>query len=137
MFKPKFPEKYGGDVNNIVFRSSWELRVMTYLDTNTNILAWSSEELAIPYISPMDNKPHRYFPDFVVKIKDRDDNVRIQVWEVKPAKETKPPNSKNRRTFLIEAAKYSINQAKWDAARELCSKNDWEFHILTEKELKV
>jgi hypothetical protein len=65
-FKPKNPQKYKGDPTNIVYRSSWELKLMTYLDLHKDIVTWGSEELIIPYRSPIDNKIHRYFPDFIV-----------------------------------------------------------------------
>ena len=74
-FTPKNPQKYIGDYNNIVYRSSWECKVMDWLDRNDNIISWASEELIIPYLSPADNKYHRYFPDFLVKAKTRDEAI--------------------------------------------------------------
>jgi trans-aconitate methyltransferase len=68
VFKPKNPQKYNGDPTNIIYRSSWELKYMMYLDSHENVLSWSSEEVIVPYRSPIDNKVHRYFPDFVVKM---------------------------------------------------------------------
>ena len=68
-FKPKNPQKYAGDPSNIIYRSSWECRVMDWLDKNDDILSWGSEEIAIPYISPADGRSHRYYPDFIVKFK--------------------------------------------------------------------
>ena len=62
-FKPSFPQKYQGDPNNIICRSSWERRFCNYCDTNPNILRWASEEFSIPYVSPVDNRVHRYYPD--------------------------------------------------------------------------
>ena len=40
---------------------------MVYCDNNPNILEWGSEEIIIPYKSPLDKKVHRYFPDFFIK----------------------------------------------------------------------
>jgi len=66
-FSPKNPKKYKGDPTNIIYRSGWERRVMVYVDDNPAIIEWSSEEIAIPYLCPTDDRWHRYYPDFVVK----------------------------------------------------------------------
>ncbi len=97
-FTPKFPEKYIGDVNNIVYRSGWEQKVMKYLDENINVLKWSSEEIVIPYISPIDNRPHRYFVDFYMEAIGRDGKIKKVLMEVKPHKQTQPPEKPKRRS---------------------------------------
>ena len=57
---------------------------------------------------------------------------------MKPAKETKPPTYKRRtKNVLIAEAMFEQNQAKWQAAREFCLDQGWEFRIMTEKELGV
>lgn len=133
-FKPSNPKKYIGNANNICYRSGWEFKYMMHLDHDPNIISWSSEEFSIPYISPIDKKKHRYFPDFIIKKKDE----KIYVIEIKPAGQTKPPKqSKNRKRLINEATTYGINQAKWKAADEFCKRNGYEFQILTEKELKI
>ena len=90
-YTPKNPEKYRGDPKNIVYRSTWECRVMNWLDNNESILQWGSEEFFIPYRSPVDGKIHRYFPDFYVKVKQKDDTIKEMVLEVKPHRQTQPP----------------------------------------------
>ena len=65
-YKPRCPYKYKGDPTRITYRSLWELKFMKYCDSNINILEWGSEEIALPYRSPIDNKVHRYFPDFYI-----------------------------------------------------------------------
>ena len=65
-FKPKNPKKYKGDPTNIIYRSSWECKLMIRLDEDPNVISWGSEEIIIPYRSPIDNKIHRYFVDFIV-----------------------------------------------------------------------
>ena len=132
-FQPKNPKKYLGNPTNIIYRSSWELHLMMFLDSNNDVIGWGSEEVVIPYISPMDNRMHRYFPDMVVKKK----NNEIILIEVKPYQQTQEPKvpQKRTRTFLNEAATYLINQAKWKAAREYCADRKWTFQIITEKEL--
>ena len=73
-FTPKNPQKYAGDATNIIWRSTWERKVMDWLDQSESVVYWSSEELAIKYYNPVDNKIHRYFPDFIIKVKKKDGN---------------------------------------------------------------
>jgi len=87
----KNPKKYVGDINKVIYRSSWELRCMNYFDQSETVLKWSSEELAIPYISPIDKRWHRYYPDFVIQVLDEQNRVKTVMIEVKPEKQTKPP----------------------------------------------
>lgn len=137
-FKPKNPQKYRGNANNIVYRSSWELRCMKWFDTNENIIWWSSEELIIPYFSPVDERMHRYFPDFVIRVKKKDGSQMTYVIEVKPESQTKVPTQKRRtKKYIQEAATYVVNQSKWRAADKFCQDNGWQFQILTEKELGI
>ena len=58
-FTPRNPSKYVGDSTNIIYRSSWECRLMDWFDRNPDIVSWASEELIIPYKSPVDNKFHQ------------------------------------------------------------------------------
>jgi hypothetical protein len=137
-FKPKNPQKYKGDANNIIYRSTWEIKVMRYLDDNPNVIWWGSEELPIPYYSPVDKKKHRYFPDFIAKMRKADGTVMTYIIEVKPEKQTQPPTQKRKtKTFLQEAINYEINKAKWFAAEEFCKDHGWQFLILTEKHLGI
>lgn len=106
---------------------------MAYFDKNPDILWWGSEEFHIPYISPIDGKRHRYFPDFIVKTS----NNETIVFEVKPASQSKPPEKKSRVTkkYLNEVKTWGINQAKWNAAIEYCADRNWKFQVLTEQQL--
>ena len=138
-YYPSFPRKYKGDPTNIIYRSLWERKFMVYCDKNDNILEWASEEIAIPYRSPVDNRVHRYFPDFYMKVKERGGKIKRYVIEVKPAKQTKPPVKPKRQTkgYIREAYEYAKNQAKWKMAREFCADRQWEFKLVTEKELGI
>jgi len=137
-FNPKNPKKYNGDSTNIIYRSTWELRVMKWLDNHPNVIWWNSEELIIRYRSPVDNKMHRYFPDFIAKMKQKDGSVMTYVIEVKPEAQTKMPVQKKKtKRFLQEAATYAINQEKWRAADIFCQEHGWKFLILTEKDLGI
>lgn len=137
LFQPKNPNKYIGDATNIVYRSGWERRVMQYLDENTNVVRWASEEIIIPYISPVDNRPHRYFPDFFVEAKGRDGSTKRMLIEVKPKAQSVAPKPQSRRTkrYLTEVMTYGVNQAKWNAAKDFCIDKGWDFLVLTEEEL--
>jgi len=138
-FQPSYPKKYKGDVRNIIYRSLWERKFMVYCDLNENILEWGSEEIALPYRSPIDNRIHRYFPDFYIKYKNKSGKIVKSLIEVKPLKQTTPPSKPQRQTkgYLFEAYEYAKNQAKWEAAREFCKDRMWEFKVLTEKELGI
>ena len=118
-FRPKNHKKYKGDFREVIYRSSWELKFMQYCDTNKKILKWSSEEIIIPYKSPVDNRVHRYFPDFYVKYKDVKGKIREKVVEIKPAKQVSEPKIQKRRTkkYVSEVFTYATNQAKWAAPK--------------------
>lgn len=139
-FIPKFPNKYLGDPTNIWWRSLWERKVMVKLDENENVIGWSNEEIIIPYVSPVDNRVHRYFPDFFVRMRDvKTGIVESVILEVKPFKQTQPPQKKSRITkqYIQEVMTYGINEAKWKAADEYCKDRNWNFRLLTEKELGI
>ena len=137
LFKPIYPEKYAGDPTNIVMRSSWETRFASWVDKNPQVVKWSSEETIIPYRCPTDNKIHRYFVDFKIQVRGKDNLLRTYLVEVKPAKQTQPPVYPGKRTqkYLTESLTYLKNQAKWKAATEYCKDRGWEFKIITEHEL--
>lgn len=136
-YQPVHPEKYIGNPDEIVFRSNWERIVMIYLDNNANVLKWGSEEFHIPYVSPIDEKVHRYFPDFIATIKDSKGKNRIVVMEVKPLKDMRPSNAKrNSKRFLTEMKTFAVNDAKFVAMRKFCSEKGWEFMTVTENEIE-
>ena len=138
-YYPSYPKKYKGNPNNIVCRSSWERKFCVWCDLNENILEWASEEFCIPYISPVDNRIHRYFPDFIIKVKENDGKIKTYIVEVKPERQTVPPKKKTRvtKSYIYECQTYAVNQAKWKAAKEFCDDRMIEFKIVTEKELGI
>lgn len=138
-FIPKNPQKYVGDPKNIIYRSTWEAKVMSWLDKNDDIISWASEELIVPYRSPVDNRMHRYFPDFMVKVRTKDGTMKTMMIEVKPKKQTVQPVPRKRVTkqYLNEVTTYAVNQAKWEAATEYCADRGWEFKIFTEDHLGI
>ena len=136
-YVPINPQKYSGDVSNIIMRSSWETRFAKWCDTNPQIIRWSSEETVIPYVCPTDNKLHRYFIDFKIRVQQKDGSTRTYLIEVKPLKQTSPPVFPGKRTkrYLAESYGFIKNQAKWKAATDYAKDRGWEFKIITEKEL--
>lgn len=138
-YQPKNPQKYRGDVNNIIYRSLWERKFLIYCDTNENILEYSSEEIALPYRSPIDNRIHRYFPDFYIKVKEQTGQIKKYIIEIKPKKQTIEPKVQKRKTksYIYEVVEYAKNQAKWKAAEEFCKDRMWEFKVLTEDHLGI
>ena len=137
-FKPKYPNKYQGDIKEIVYRSSWELKMMKYCDTSKSIVEWGSEELVIPYLSPWDNRYHRYFPDFYIKVRTKNGSLKKYIIEVKPKNQCTPPerNPKRRTGVWYNKVKtWGINKAKWKSATEFCLDHNMEFKILTEDHL--
>lgn len=136
-FQPRNPQKYLGDPTNIIYRSRWELVFMGWLDKHPGVLQWGSEELIIPYRSPIDNRIHRYFPDFIIKKKTPDGKVDTVVVEIKPKAQTQPPSIQTKATkrYITEVQTWGINSSKWKAAENYCKDRGWKFEIITEKEL--
>ena len=138
-FTPKNPQKYKGDPTNIIYRSSWELKLMMWFDTHPDVLEWSSEEIVIPYRSPIDGKVHRYFPDFYVRKRNKDGMVETIIVEVKPFAQTQEPKKQKKvsKQYINEVKTWGINSYKWKAARDYCEDRKWKFQIITEKELGI
>lgn len=138
-FRPNNPKKYDGDPTNIVYRSSWELKLMMWLDAHPDVIAYSSEEIVIPYVSPIDGRWHRYFPDFKVKMRTRTGTMKTLLIEVKPEKETIEPKPRKikSKSYLNEVFTWGVNSAKWKAAEEYCKDRKWEFVKMTEKHLGI
>ena len=138
-YSPSFPQKYKGDPTNIIYRSLWERKFMVYCDTNENILEWGSEEIALPYRSPIDNRVHRYFPDFYIKVREQTGQIKKYIIEIKPKKQTVEPKVQKKKTkaYIYEVVEYAKNRAKWKAAEEFCKDRMWEFKVLTEDELGI
>ena len=130
IYKPVNIKKYIGDATKIKCRSLWERNVCKFCDSNPNILKWSFEELVIPYLNPLDNKMHNYYPDFLIQF---ESNNQIKSWliEVKPNKQTYLKENASKK----EKITWITNQAKWKAAQIYCDKNGLEFKLLTEKDL--
>jgi hypothetical protein len=136
-FLPKNTQKYKGDIKKIIYRSSLELKFCNFCDDNINIVQWSSECLEIPYMSPMDNKKHFYYPDFEIFIKN---NNIVERWivEVKPKSMLQEPqkpksnNSKVLKNYNFKLKSYITNMIKLKAATEYCTRNNAKYKLVTE-----
>ncbi len=146
LYHPVNKQKYMGDINKIICRSSWETAVCRWCDHNRAVLQWASEPLHIFYIDPTKRdkrgmpKKRQYFPDFLLKIQNRNKTIAIWLVEVKPYKETIPPRKSNRKakkTQIYEANAWETNKAKWRAAEGYCARKGWKFKILNEYDLGI
>jgi hypothetical protein len=138
-FSPKNPKKYRGDPTNVIYRSSWERKFMVYCDNKESVLEWSSETTIVPYRFDVDGKLHRYFIDFRILVKEKDEKTQTYLVEIKPKKKTEPPKKPKRKTkgYIIESLDYVKNQNKWESARKYAEDRGWKFIVLTENELGI
>lgn len=144
-FRPKNPKKYKGDSSKIFYRSMWEFKFFRHVDEHPDVIWWQSEEVIVPYVSPIDGRRHRYFPDVIVHRKTTEGKTKTIMIEIKPKSQTRPPdirkkntpNGKLSRRYLNEVKTWGVNEAKWKAARNYCADRGWEFVIYTEDHLGV
>lgn len=144
-FRPKNPQKYKGDPTQIIYRSLWEFKFFRFVDSHPDVIWWQSEEVIVPYVSPIDGRRHRYFPDVIVHLRKKTGKTETLMIEIKPAAQTVPPNVKNKNTpkgkvskrYLNEVRTWGVNEAKWNAAKNYCADRGWKFQIWTEKELGI
>lgn len=144
VYRPVNTKKYVGNPPYAVCRSSWETIFCKWADHNPAVVEWVSEPMGIPYVDPTERdyrgmpKKRRYFPDFIVKVLNKQGKIDTHLVEVKPHKETVPPRAgknKSQKTKIYEAKTWGTNQAKWQAAERYCKSKGWYFRILTERDL--
>jgi hypothetical protein len=138
-YKVRNKEKYVGNLHECEHRSRWELIYMKYLDSNPNVIEWGSETVIIPYYHPIDKRTRRYFVDFYVKVVTKTGRAKKYIIEIKPYNQCFPPKKPKRQTvtYKNKIKTYVMNQAKWGAAKRYAEKRDWEFVVITEKELGI
>ena len=135
-FKPQNASKYIGNPINIMYRSLWERKFMKFCDSSQNVLRWGSEEVIVPYINPLDNKPHRYYVDFIVEMKTAE-GIKTLLVEIKPKKQCVEPKKRKKVTsgYISEVKTWITNTAKWKAAEAISKNRGWTFKIMTEDDL--
>ena len=109
------------------FRSSLEYKFVQLLEQASNVIQWSYETVNINYFFPYDKKVHTYIIDFAVQTK-----TGMILVEIKPSSKLILERQKSR-DAKIDFAK---NIAKWKAAQIFCNKHNYEFKIITEKDIK-
>jgi len=135
-YKPKNPHKYIGDITNIIYRSLWERKFMIFCDSTQSILKWASEEIIIPYFYSIDKKVHKYYVDFIMQLKENDGSLKTYMIEIKPYIQTiEPKKRKCTKKYIKELVEWEKNKSKWLSADKYAKDKNWEFKILTEKEL--
>lgn len=141
---PNNPNKYIGNIKEIIFRSSYEKKFMVYCDKSTHIIEWSSEPIGIPYISPLDGKQHKYYIDFWVKIKNNEDKMIQYLVEVKPKAQLVKPIYEG--TYMKESKlknynkslkMYITNMAKFKYAQLFAEEKGLKFMVITEAHLGI
>ena len=109
----------------IIYRSSWERRFISWCENCKKVKYWGSECICIKYHNPVDQKQHRYYPDFVVQLEDG----TVMIVEIKPKNQTQIPDCEN----SWASKTYAVNSAKWSEIKKMCDSKGYKFCILTEK----
>jgi hypothetical protein len=137
-FIPNNPEKYTGDLNNILYRSSWEFYVLRIFDQNPRIISYCAEPFSIKYLHPFAHKYRNYYIDAYAKILNARDEVIEWIFEIKPNKYTRPPTPpknptpKANKNYNHHAKQYIVNCKKFEAAKEYARSKGMKFGIITE-----
>jgi len=158
-YKIKYPTKYVGNTNLIIYRSSWEHSFCKWCDYSPSVIRWSSEPIKIPYydrISKLEeckkqgldpNNPKNwviknYNTDFWIEVDKGNGETRKMFIEIKPSNKLKkpvPPSPnaplRDQRKFNREAKEYIINEAKFAAISAWAEKNNAKFYVFTEETL--
>lgn len=139
----------------LYYRSSWEQKIMFWLDLNETITKWGAECLKIPYqMTHFVNgdtkiKNHVYHSDFYYEMRGPDGVLRQVVVEVKPQKEynmvlalnegrleVPEKGTKKLKNFEYDLKMAYRNKQKWETMVKWCNKKGYDFIIITEQHLK-
>ena len=145
-FSPLNPIKYIGKYP-IIFRSGWERKFAIYCDNNPNIVEWASEPFCIQYTNILDQSEHRYYPDFLIRVKtkrDEDDYImESYIIEIKPSKQLKKPEPPLKRkgkavsNYKSALKMYLTNLSKVKYMQEYAHQHNMKFALLTEENLNL
>ena len=124
------PTKYVGK-GTPRYRSGWEHAFFKFCDSNDAVLQWASESIAIPYRNPITGKPSQYIPDILMTYRTRGNQVRAELIEIKPKKQSVIEEKMSSRDRAVVA----VNYAKWDAATKWAKRNGLLFRVITEDQM--
>lgn len=153
-FTPTNSEKYRGDSSKIIFRSSWELRFMNWVDLHPNISKWSSEPVAIKYNNPCaklvngqyTSAVHNYYVDFFITVT-KENTIQSWLIEIKPGMQVPTTEQMMRLSKMItegnktdkkinrynhELKTLLVNRAKFLAAKKFAEDRGCKFAICDE-----
>jgi hypothetical protein len=130
VYEVRNPAKYVGK-NKPRYRSGWEFAFMSFCDSNDNILHWASESINIPYFNPLSGRQTIYVPDFFITYRTKDNQVRAELIEIKPKKQSVIESKQSAR----DRAAVAVNYAKWDAATKWCRRQGLTFRVITENDM--
>ncbi len=137
-YKLENPIKYVGDPTKIIYRSSWEQRFCRYCDLTTDVVKWSSEPIAIKYLSPIDGREHDYYVDFYMRLQ-KEDKFEDYLVEVKPKASLNQPmlegvkhTTKRLANYNYELKTWITNRAKFSAAQLFAERIGYKFMVVTE-----
>lgn len=129
-YTPQNPDKYVGK-GKPKYRSSWEMAFMRFCDSNSNILQWASESIQIPYRNPITGKQSIYIPDFLITYRDKNNQVKAELIEIKPRKQSVIEGRASDRDRAIVA----VNYAKWNQATKWAKRNGMTFRVVNEQDI--
>ena len=122
-----------GDIQPIVWRSSWEEKFMEWLDSNDVVTRWGSEIISIPYKDPLKGKMSLYVPDFYMEYIDNQGTLQKYLIEIKPMSQSKLTEAKDG----YDRLRIAKNAFKWAQAIKYCKKKGITFKVMTEYELGI
>lgn len=118
-------------------------KFFVFCDLNPSVLSWNSEGIQIPYISPLDNRQHTYYPDVYLEVLRADGNIEKSLVEIKPNAECFPPKEPKKKTeksiyrYQKAMQTFLVNQAKWEQAEQFCKENGIVWKIMDEYSLGI
>jgi len=159
-YKVANKEKYIGDPELVVYRSSWEFAFCKWCDASPSVTRWSSEPVSIPYydrvsrleecaklgLNPNDKanwEVKNYNTDFWFELDRGGGETEKMFVEIKPSRKLIkpiPPDRdaplKEQRAFNKAAKEYIINEAKFAALKAWAEQNGTKFFVFTEHTLE-
>lgn len=134
------PEKFIGDYSEKVgvpYRSGLEYRFIKTIDSSEVCIRWTYEHDAfiIPYMSPIDHRQHRYYPDFYVEVRLYNGETKRYLVEVKAQKDTQKPDPKkfkDRSSYAYQLRQSLLVEVKRRAAENWCKQHGLQYLFVTE-----